>query len=79
MVATSPRVAETKRRAVWVLAAEPSIVVFNPGTSTATLVAVDRLPFSSTSDARTGSKARICRSTRCRLPAGSSISPSRLR
>jgi hypothetical protein len=64
MVATSPRVAETNRRAVAVLAAEPSIVVFSPGTSTATLFAVDRLPLSSTSDARAGSNARICRSTR---------------
>ena len=48
MVATSPRVAETNRRAVAVLAAEPSIVVFRPGTSTATLFAVDKLPLSST-------------------------------
>ena len=32
MVATSPRVADTNRRAVLVLAADSSIVVFSPGT-----------------------------------------------
>ena len=77
MVATSPRVADTNRLAVLVLAAESSIVVFIPGTMTATLLAVARLPLSSISDARSGSNARIWRSTRRPVRAGSSTSPSR--
>ncbi len=67
----------TNRRAVVGVGRRSAIVVFIPGTSTATLLAVARLPLSSISEARAGSNARICRSTRRPLPAGSSISASR--
>ncbi|HYZ68108.1 MAG TPA: hypothetical protein VE666_09955 [Mycobacterium sp.] len=54
IAATSPRVAETNPRAVTLFEADPSIVAVSPGTSTATLVADDRSPMSSTTAGAAG-------------------------